>query len=369
MARKIQTVGFVGWRGMVGTVLLERMLAEGDLRGLTPIFFSTSAVGSAAPSSFGTAPALKDAFSVSELSSCDVIISCQGGAYTERMHPQLRAAKWSGYWIDAASTLRMNPASIIVLDPVNKDQIVAGIGSGVRDYVGGNCTVSLMLMALIGLFREGLIEWVSSMTYQAASGAGARAIAELVTQHRMLANGIADDLSSLETEAAIRQELNGTSLPTAALGAPLAFNVLPFIDKLLENGQSREEWKGQAEASKILGLTTPTPIDGVCVRVGALRSHSQGLTIKLTRDASIESITSLIASSHEWIGVVENTKEASVSQLTPAAVSGSLNIAIGRIRPMTLGPRYISAFTVGDQLLWGAAEPLRRVLGLIREEA
>ncbi len=381
MKKSIKIVGLVGWRGMVGTVLLERMKTEKDFDGLTPIFFSTSSVGAEAPtisalttsvpdvssSILGQESILKDAYSVDDLKVCDVIISCQGGQYTNLMHPKLRASGWQGYWIDAASSLRMEPSSIIVLDPVNGEQIKKGITSGIRDFIGGNCTVSLLLMALIGGYRAGLIEWVSSMTYQAASGAGAKAISEVIEQHRRIASNVPNSGIPLDDERAIVELIKKGELPIDALGAPLAFNALPFIDQLLDNGQSREEWKAQAEATKILGSKNPTIIDGLCVRIGALRCHSQGLIIKLTKDVPIDELSQILGSAHQWIKIVENTKESSLTHLTPVAFSGTLNIGLGRLRTATLGTKFVSAFTVGDQLLWGAAEPLRRTLKILRE--
>jgi aspartate-semialdehyde dehydrogenase len=318
------------------------------------------------------APPLEDALDVKALVKFDILVSCQGGDYTTEMYDKLRAAGFKGYWIDAASTLRMRDASIIVLDPVNRDVIDAGIKKGVTDFIGGNCTVSLMLMALAGLFRRNLVEWISSMTYQAASGAGAKNMIELVAQMAHLSNATADALrdpasTALALDRIVTRELRGTSIPTAQFGAPLAASLIPWIDKPMENGQTREEWKGGAETNKILGAKTPVPVDGLCVRVGAMRCHSQGLTIKLTKDVPLDQITAMIASDHEWVKVVPNTREATLKDLSPAAVSGTLSVPIGRLRKMTIGPTYVTAFTVGDQLLWGAAEPIRRILKIVLE--
>ncbi len=365
-------VGFVGWRGMVGSVLMERMKAEGDFKGYEPVFFSTSQVGSQGPSLGFDIPALKDAYDINELAKLDIIVTCQGGDYTNEVHPKLRAAGFSGYWIDAASALRMKDNSIIVLDPVNRNVIDQGLKDGIKDFIGGNCTVSLMLMALAGLFRRNLVEWITSMTYQAASGAGAKNMTELVAQMAHLTKATADVFSSpsstaLDLDRLVTAELRGGEMPTANFGAPLAASLIPWIDKPMDNGQTREEWKGIAETNKILGTQKPIPVDGVCVRVGAMRCHSQGLTIKLTKDVPVDEITAMIASDHEWVKVVPNHKEATLKELTPAAVSGTLMVPIGRLRKMNLGPQYLAGFTVGDQLLWGAAEPVRRMLKIALE--
>jgi aspartate-semialdehyde dehydrogenase len=365
-------VGFIGWRGMVGSVLMERMLEEGDFKGFEPVFFSTSQVGEKGPSLGLPVPPLEDAHNLDLLSKFDILVSCQGGDYTTAVYDALRSRGFKGYWIDAASTLRMREAPIIVLDPVNRDVIDAGLKKGIRDYIGGNCTVSLMLMALAGLFRRNLIEWISSMTYQAASGAGAKNMIELVAQMAHLSNAAARALAdpastALALDRIITKELRGKTMPTANFGAPLAASLIPWIDKPMENGQTREEWKGGAETNKILGTRQPIPVDGQCVRVGAMRCHSQGLTIKLTKDVPLDQITAMIASDHEWVKVVPNTKEATLAQLSPAAVSGTLTVPIGRMRKMTIGPTYLTAFTVGDQLLWGAAEPVRRILNIVLE--
>jgi len=367
-------VGFVGWRGMVGSVLMDRMLAEGDFAGYEPLFFTTSQVGQKGPSIGIDTPALKDAYGIDELKKLDIIVSCQGGDYTNDVHPRLRAAGFKGYWIDAASALRMKDSCVIILDPVNRDVIDRGIKDGVRDFAGGNCTVSLMLMGLTGLFQQGLVEWVSSMTYQAASGAGARNMIELVAQMARLSNATAalrsDPASgALDIDKAVTAELRGASLPTENFGAPLAASLIPWIDKAVENGQTREEWKGVAETNKILGRgkDNAIPVDGICVRVGAMRSHSQGLTIKLTKDVPLDEINDIIASAHEWVDVVPNNKEDTLRRLTPAAISGTLTVPVGRLHKMNIGQKYLAAFTIGDQLLWGAAEPVRRMLKIALE--
>lgn len=356
---------------MVGSVLLERMRAEHDFALVDPVFFSTSQAGQPGPDVNGRSTALADAHDIAALSACDVILSCQGGDYTTTIHPQLRQAGWNGYWIDAASTLRMRDEAVIVLDPVNSDVIDAALAAGGRDFIGGNCTVSLMLMALTGLFKAGLVEWVSAMTYQAASGAGARQMRELVAQmgaaHASVANLLADPASAIgDIDRTMAATLRGDDFPTAHFGHPLAGSLLPWIDKDLGNGQSREEWKAMVECNKILGLNgAQIPVDGICVRIGAMRCHSQALTVKLTRDASIDEIDALIGSAHEWVEVVPNEREATLAALTPAAVTGTLRVPVGRLRKLSMGPLYLGAFTVGDQLLWGAAEPLRRALRII----
>ena len=363
-------VGFVGWRGMVGSVLMERMLAEGDFGGYEPLFFTTSQAGQKGPSVGVDTPALKDAYSIDELKGLDVIVSCQGGDYTNDVHPRLRAAGFRGYWIDAASALRMKDSCVIILDPVNRDVIDRGIKNGGRDFAGGNCTVSLMLMGLTGLFRRGLVEWVSSMTYQAASGAGAKNMIELAAQMAYLTKNLSSPAgSALELDRLMTARLRDSEIPAENFGAPLAASLIPWIDKQVENGQTREEWKGAAETNKILGLGKDgaIPIDGICVRVGAMRCHSQGLTIKLTKDVPLDEITDITASAHEWVKVVPNNKEDTLRGLTPAAVSGTLTIPVGRLHKMNIGPKYLAAFTVGDQLLWGAAEPVRRMLKIALE--
>lgn len=363
-------VGLIGWRGMVGSVLLQRMQEENDFAGIEPVFFSTSQAGQPAPMNAGT---LKDASDIAELKKLDVILTCQGGDYTKAIHPELRKTGWQGYWIDAASTLRMEPNAVIILDPVNRNVIDAALAKGQKDFIGGNCTVSLMLMALGGLFRAGLVEWLTSMTYQAASGAGAPNMRELLSQMGVLHGSVAALLKNpssaiLDIDRQVTATLRSDALPTKEFGAPLAGNVLPWIDREVEDGQSREEWKGYAETNKILGTTTPIPVDGICVRVSAMRCHSQALTIKLNKDVPIADIESLIKNDNQWVKFVPNTKAESLANLTPAAVSGSLTVPIGRVRKMKMGPQYLSAFTCGDQLLWGAAEPLRRMLRVLLEK-
>ncbi|MCL2297006.1 MAG: aspartate-semialdehyde dehydrogenase [Proteobacteria bacterium] len=369
----MKRIGFVGWRGMVGSVLMTRMREENDFAGLEPVFFTTSNVGGAAPDVGVASPPLKDASDIAALSAMEAIVTCQGGDYTNEVYPKLRAAGWQGYWIDAASALRMKDNAVIVLDPVNRGVIDAALDKGVKDYIGGNCTVSLMLMALGGLFRQGLVEWVSSMTYQSASGAGAQHMRELLAQMGVLNQTVAAELADpasaiLEIDRKVAEVLRGKTLPTANFGAPLAGSLIPWIDKEMDNGQSREEWKGQAETNKILGLEkAPIPVDGICVRVGAMRCHSQGLTIKLKRDVPLDEIEGMLAAGNEWVKVVPNHKEDTVRGLTPAAISGTLTVPIGRLRKLNMGNEYVSAFTCGDQLLWGAAEPVRRMLMILRQ--
>jgi aspartate-semialdehyde dehydrogenase len=356
---------------MVGSVLVERMRAERDFDVIDPIFFSTTQAGAPAPAIGKSVPPVKDARDLSALMDADILISCQGGDYTTDVHPRLRAAGWNGYWIDAASTLRMKDHAVIVLDPVNGDVIDKALKAGVLDFIGGNCTVSLMLMAMAGLFRAGLVEWVSAMTYQAASGAGAKHMRELVSQmgvvHAAASAGLSDPSSAiLDIDRTVTTTLRGAALPVEQFGHPLAGSLLPWIDKDLGNGQSREEWKSMAEANKILGRSgSPIPVDGICVRIGAMRCHSQALTAKLTRDVPLQEIEALLGGAHEWVHVVSNDRDASLRELTPAAVSGTLRVPIGRLRKPAIGPEYLLAFTVGDQLLWGAAEPLRRVLRIM----
>ena len=364
-------VGIIGWRGMVGSVLVQRMREEHDFDLIDPVFFSTSQAGAAGPSIGKRVKPVQDAGDLSALAAMDVLISCQGGDYTTAVHPKLRSGGWTGYWIDAASTLRMAEDALIVLDPVNRDIIDAALGRGVRDYIGGNCTVSLMLMATAGLFRAGLVEWVTAMTYQAASGAGAKHMRELVAQmgraHAAAASLLADPASAiLDVDRSVAGALRAPDFPIAQFGAPLAGSLLPWIDRDLGNGQSREEWKGSAETNRILGLAPDTvPVEGICVRIGAMRCHSQALTIKLRRDLPLEEIESVIGSAHEWVRVIPNTMEASLAALTPAATTGTLQVPIGRLRKLAMGGDYLAAFTVGDQLLWGAAEPLRRMLRIL----
>ena len=365
-------VGIIGWRGMVGSVLVQRMREEGDFADIDAVFFSTSQAGATGPEIGKRAPAVKDARDIASLSATDILISCQGGDYTSEIYPRLRQAGWDGYWIDAASTMRLAPDAIIVLDPVNGDVIDRAIAAGVKNFIGGNCTVSLMLMATAGLFRAGLVEWITAMTYQAASGAGASQMRELVAQmgylHSLSTDLLADPASRiLDIDRRTADGLRSAEMPKTQLGYPLAGSLLPWIDKDSGTGQSREEWKATQEANKILGLAPGTvPVEGLCVRVGAMRCHSQALTIKLRRDLPLDEIEAVIGSAHEWVRVVPNTKEASLAQLTPAAVTGTLQVPIGRLRKLSsIGSEYVTAFTVGDQLLWGAAEPLRRVLRIL----
>ncbi|HIJ81669.1 MAG TPA: aspartate-semialdehyde dehydrogenase [Desulfuromonadales bacterium] len=364
-------VGIVGWRGMVGSVLMQRMQEEGDFSiGIEPVFFSTSQAGQAAPMNAGT---LKKAEDIEELKKLDIIITCQGGDYTKAVHPELRKQGWNGYWIDAASTLRMEKDAVIILDPVNRNVIDAALKNGQKDFIGGNCTVSLMLMGLGGLFRANLVEWLSSMTYQAASGAGAPNMRELLSQMGVLQGVVAEELKDagsaiLEIDKKVTATLRDGSLPTKEFGFPLAGNVLPWIDREVEDGQSREEWKGFAETNKILGSTTPIPVDGICVRVGAMRCHSQAITIKLNKDLPLAEIENLIANDNQWAKLIPNTKAETLAGLTPAAVSGTLTVPVGRVRKMKMGPQFVQAFTCGDQLLWGAAEPLRRMLRILVEK-
>ena len=368
----LRKTGLIGWRGMVGSVLVERMRAENDFARIEPAFFSTTLAGSAAPDIGRKTAAVQDANDLDALAHCDILISCQGGDYTEAVQPQLRASGWSGHWIDAASALRLKDETTIILDPVNRPVIDAALAAGRRDWIGGNCTVSLMLMAFGGLFRAGLVEWMTSMTYQAASGAGAREMRELLAQMGHLhhaAGKLLDDPASaiLDIDRRAAAAL-ANGMPAKYLGFPLAGSLLPWIDRDLGNGYSREEFKAGAEGNKILGLTTtPVPIDGICVRIGAMRCHSQAVTIKLKRRMKIAEIESAIAGAHEWIRIVPNEREASLERLTPAAVTGTLDIAVGRLRHLAMGEDYVTAFTVGDQLLWGAAEPLRRMLRLLVE--
>jgi len=364
-------VGFVGWRGMVGSVLMGRMKEEKDFDLVDPVFFTTSNVGGKGPDIGKETPALKDAKNIDELKKTEIIVSCQGGDYTTEVYPRLRAAGWKGYWIDAASTLRMTSDSIIILDPVNMNVIKDGLANGVKNYIGGNCTVSLMLMALGGLYEQGLVEWMSAMTYQAASGAGANNMRELIRQmgsvHHAVKDQVEDPASAiLELDRKVADHIRSDAYPREFFGVPLAGSVIPWIDKQLENGQSREEWKGQAETNKILGRESkPVPIDGTCVRVGAMRCHSQALTIKMTTDAPLDEITDMIAKHNAWVKVVPNQRELTMKELTPAAVTGTLTVPVGRLRKMNMGPAFLNAFTCGDQLLWGAAEPLRRMLRIV----
>jgi aspartate-semialdehyde dehydrogenase len=368
-------VGFVGWRGMVGSVLMERMASEHDFDLLKSRFFSTSSHGGAAPVVAGGESRLHDAHDVSALGECDAIVTCQGGDYTTAVHPKLRAAGWNGYWIDAASTLRMSDDAVIVLDPVNLGVIRAALARGVRDYIGGNCTVSLMLMAIDGLLKAGLVEWISAMTYQAASGAGAQSMRELLQQMGAVFEAARDQLAHpgsaiLDIDRAVSATLRSERLPHEQIGTALAGNLIAWIDRDLGHGVSREEWKGGAETNKILGrppMGQPGSliVESICVRIGAMRCHSQALTIKLTRDVPLAEIEALLAGAHPWVELVPNRREETIRSLAPAHVSGRLQIPIGRLRKLAIGGEYLSAFTVGDQLLWGAAEPLRRMLGIL----
>ncbi|EOV8960911.1 aspartate-semialdehyde dehydrogenase [Cronobacter turicensis] len=364
----MKNVGFIGWRGMVGSVLMQRMVEERDFDAIRPVFFSTSQLGQPAPA-FGAqgGGTLQDAYNLEALKALDIIVTCQGGDYTNEIYPKLRESGWQGYWIDAASSLRMKDDAIIILDPVNQHVIADGLNKGVKTFVGGNCTVSLMLMSLGGLFAENLVEWASVATYQAASGGGARHMRELLTQMGLLQQHVAADLADpasaiLDIERKVTALTRSGDLPVDNFGVPLAGGLIPWIDKQLDNGQSREEWKGQAETNKILGTASTIPVDGLCVRIGALRCHSQAFTLKLKKDVSLATIESLLAGHNDWVKVVPNDRDITVRELTPAAVTGTLSTPVGRLRKLNMGPEYLSAFTVGDQLLWGAAEPLRRML-------
>ncbi|MFM2485997.1 aspartate-semialdehyde dehydrogenase [Celerinatantimonas yamalensis] len=367
-------VGFVGWRGMVGSVLMERMQAEDDFQQITPVFFTTSQVGQDGPA-IGAHQPLKDATAIDELKQMDAIITCQGGDYTKAVHPKLRQAGWQGYWIDAASTLRMSDDAIIVLDPINRNVIDAALRDGYKTFIGGNCTVSLMLMAIGGLFAQDLIEWVTPMTYQAASGAGARNMRELLSQMGELHDEVSDELANpasaiLDIDRKVAEKMRNANFPTDQFGVPLAGSLIPWIDAELPSGQSKEEWKAQAEANKIMGISsTPVPIDGLCVRIGAMRCHAQALTIKLKKDLPVSEIEAILAAHNDWVKVIPNDKQSSINELSPATVTGTLSVPVGRIRKLSMGPEYIAAFTVGDQLLWGAAEPLRRMLRILLQAA
>lgn len=365
-------IAFVGWRGMVGSVLMGRMREEHDFRGFEAIFFTTSNVGGTGPDMGLDIPPLKDAFDIELLSSMDIVVTCQGGDYTKKAYREIRKQGWNGYWIDSASALRIEDDSIIVLDPVNRAVIESGLSAGVKTYVGGNCTVSLMLMALSGLFACGHIEWISSMTYQAASGAGAKFMKELIEQMAVLGNAskkLLDDPAStaIAIDEVITKELRSSTFPVQNFTVPLAISLIPWIDSGMESGQTREEWKGSAETNKILQTKEPIPIDGLCVRVGAMRCHSQGLTIKLDKDIPLDEVSEMIQNGNQWVKLIPNDRESTLQSLTPAAVSGTLAIPVGRLRKMLMGPEYVAAFTVGDQLLWGAAEPIRRILNIIIE--
>ncbi|GAA3911081.1 aspartate-semialdehyde dehydrogenase [Litoribacillus peritrichatus] len=371
-------VGLVGWRGMVGSVLMQRMQEEKDFDLIEPVFFTTSQAGQDAPIISKATPAqetkLQDATDISILSTMDVIITCQGGDYTKAVFPKLRESGWDGYWIDAASSLRMADDAVIVLDPVNQDVIKRALDAGTKNYVGGNCTVSLMLMAIGGLFEKDLVDWVSPMTYQAASGSGAKHMRELIAQMGAVRDNVEDLLNDpasaiLDIDKKTAEFIRSNDYPKDQFGVPLAGSLIPYIDTQLESGQSREEWKAEAETNKILGTSeNATPIDGICVRVGAMRCHSQALTIKLKKDLPVEEIESILAAHNDWVKVIPNDRDATMEELTPAKVTGTLSIPVGRIRKLSMGPEYISAFTVGDQLLWGAAEPLRRMLRILLEK-
>jgi aspartate-semialdehyde dehydrogenase len=363
---------------MVGSVLMQRMQEERDFDLIEPVFFSTSNAGGAAPSFAKNETKLKDANSVDELKKCDIIITCQGGDYTNEVYPKLRAAGWKGYWIDAASALRMKDDAVIILDPVNLDVIKDALVKGQKDFIGGNCTVSLMLMALGGLFRENLIDWMTAMTYQAASGAGAQNMRELLSQMGALNAAVAGDLANpssaiLDIDRKVLATMNSDAMPTEHFGVPLAGSLIPWIDKDLGNGMSKEEWKGGAETNKILGKPAmgqpgSIPVDGLCVRIGAMRCHSQALTIKLKKDVPLDEIDGILASANDWVKVVPNQREVSMRELSPAVVTGTLSVPVGRLRKLAMGGEYLSAFTVGDQLLWGAAEPLRRMLRILLDK-
>ena len=371
-------VGLVGWRGMVGSVLMDRMQAENDFALIEPVFFSTSNAGGAAPAMAKNEKTLKDAHDIEALKKCDIILTCQGGDYTNEVFPKLRAAGWNGHWIDAASALRMENDAVIVLDPVNMPVIKNAMANGGKNWVGGNCTVSCMLMGVGALYKAGLVEWMSTQTYQAASGGGAQHMRELLTQYGTLnaeVKALLDDPKSAILEIdrmVVAKQRALTAAETANFGVPLGGSLIPWIDKDLGNGQSREEWKGMAETNKILGLgadfgSSEIPVDGYCVRVGAMRCHSQALTFKLKKDVPVADIEAMIAADNDWVKVVPNTREATVQDLTPVAVTGTMTIPVGRIRKLAMGPEYVGAFTIGDQLLWGAAEPLRRMLRILLE--
>lgn len=367
-------VGLIGWRGMVGSVLMQRMVEEKDFDHIEPVFFSTSQVGIAAPNFGKDAGMLKDAYDIEALKTLDAIITCQGGDYTNAVYPKLRQAGWKGYWIDAASSLRMADDSIITLDPINFKQIQAGIHGGTRTFVGGNCTVSLMLMGLGGLYQSGLVEWMTAQTYQAASGSGAKHMRELISQMGVINDAVNTDLASpatsiLDIDRKVAQTLRSDDFPADNFGVPLAGSLIPWIDVKRDNGQSKEEWKATVETNKILGLqSNPIPIDGTCVRIGAMRCHSQALTVKLKKAVPMDEIEEMIGSHNDWVKVVPNEREVTMTDLSPAKVTGTLSIPVGRLRKLAMGDDFLNAFTVGDQLLWGAAEPLRRSLRIILAE-
>ncbi len=362
-------VGLVGWRGMVGSVLMDRMVAEGDFDHIEPIFFSTSNTGGAAPSMAKSHQTLQDANDISALAQCDMVITCQGGEYTKEVFPKLRASGWRGHWIDAASSLRMESDAVIILDPVNDGLIRKSLAAGGKNWIGGNCTNSILLMGLNGLFRDGLVEWVSSMTYQAASGGGANHMRELLKGMGVVYGAVANELTTpasaiLEIDRQVARTIR-EDVPTEFFGAPLAGGLIPWIDVQLPNGQSKEEWKGQAEVNKILGTEQTIPVDGLCVRIGAMRCHSLALTLKLKKDLPLETIESIIKSGNPWVKWVPNDRAITVKELTPAAITGGLEVGVGRVRKLNMGPEYVSAFVIGDQLLWGAAEPLRRMMRIL----
>lgn len=375
----MKKVGLVGWRGMVGSVLMQRMVEEGDFAHIEPVYFSTSAAGGKAPAFGGKdGGTLKNAASIDDLKQMDIIITCQGGDYTKEIFPQLRATGWNGHWIDAASALRMADDAVIILDPVNMHVIKDALAKGGKNWIGGNCTVSLMLMGIGGLFQQDLVEWVSSMTYQAASGAGAQNMRELISQMGVIHDSVKDLLADpasaiLDIDRKVAETIRSDSFPKKNFrNTPLAGSLIPWIDVPVEGGQSKEEWKGGAECNKILGkpaFRTPgsIPIDGLCVRIGAMRCHSQGLTIKLKKDVPLDEITDIVAKANQWAKVVPNEREISERELTPAAVTGTLTVPVGRLHKLAMGPEYLGAFTCGDQLLWGAAEPLRRMLRILIE--
>jgi aspartate-semialdehyde dehydrogenase len=370
----MKKVGIVGWRGMVGSVLMERMMKENDFEKFTPLFFTTSQAGQDAPDigcKTPELPKLVDAYDIDSLLDMDIILSCQGGSYTEAVRPKLAEKNWDGYWIDAASTLRMDEKSIIVLDPVNRKVIDTALEDGIKNYIGGNCTVSLMLMGLGGLFENNMIEWLTSMTYQAASGAGAKSMEELVAQMHAIGNTAAPILGNpasaiLDLDKNVIETMRSSRMPVENWAVPLAASLIPWVDRAMDNGQTREEWKGFVETNKIIGRSgNPIPIDGQCVRVGSMRCHSQAFTIKLTKNAPLDEIEAMLAENNDWVKLVPNQKEDTIKDLTPAAVTGTLTVPVGRVRKMNLGDDYLTAFSVGDQLLWGAAEPLRRILNII----
>ncbi|MCV9921682.1 aspartate-semialdehyde dehydrogenase [Pseudomonas sp. BT-42-2] len=369
----MKRVGLIGWRGMVGSVLMQRMLEEQDFDLIEPVFFTTSNVGGQGPNVGKDIAPLKDAYSIEELKTLDVILTCQGGDYTNEVFPKLREAGWQGYWIDAASSLRMQDDAVIILDPVNRKVIDQQLDAGTKNYIGGNCTVSLMLMGLGGLFEAGLVEWMSAMTYQAASGAGAQNMRELIKQMGGINAAVTEELANpasaiLDIDRKVAEAMRSEAFPTENFGVPLAGSLIPWIDKELPNGQSREEWKAQAETNKILGrFKSPIPVDGICVRIGAMRCHSQALTIKLNKDVPLADIEGMISQHNPWVKLVPNQREISMQELSPTKVTGTLNVPVGRLRKLNMGSQYLGAFTVGDQLLWGAAEPLRRMLRILLE--